>query len=94
MDNIFLSVIHLVKTENGDDGVFQSKLAQLKEDMSGVDTDGMHASVSIVAETGLFSCEVAIFVKCGDKSVMHKLDQIAGHYRGTFLLDDGLRIRA
>ena len=86
MDNIFLTVIHLVKDEHANDDLFISLLRQLKEDLSRLDCERVRASVTIVAETGLFSCEVAVGVNCEHEKFYHRLNTIADSYRGTFLM--------
>ena len=88
MDNIFLSVVHLVKDEQADDCLFAELLQQLKCDLCALESESVPASVTVVAETGLFSCNVSVGVTCGHEKFYQRLDTIADSYRGTFLMHE------
>ncbi|MBX2904421.1 MAG: hypothetical protein KF744_00180 [Taibaiella sp.] len=91
MEHIFLSVIHLATHEASDETAFAEMLQQLKDDLESYDNEGVAASITVVAETGLFSCEIAIGVSCENDHFCARLNKLADTYRGTCYLQESRR---
>jgi hypothetical protein len=91
MEHIFLSVIHLATHESSDETAFAGILQQLKDDLEPYDGEGINASITVVAETGLFSCEIAIGVSCENEQFCARLNKLADAYRGTCYLQESRR---
>lgn len=84
MNKIFLTVIHLVKHEDAGDGIFSALLEELKGELVLAGDETKQASVTVMAVTGLLSCEVIVAINCADKTFAHLLNEIAARYSGTF----------